>query len=160
MYKGFLGSAKAMNEDLWEELYRDSHFGVDADRFAKVAVESLPDVEALLQLPCDVGVVFAFQLIRYLADHIRGELDVKGGCGYGDSGKPYALMDAMMMRVITRRLQQRDALTDLTWVKDTLEKLQRKRDHIAEYGMEGFSSDTIAGLSELGRDLVEEAASA
>lgn len=148
MYETFLESAKAMNERLG--------FGYSADSYARAAALSLPEVEALLQLPHDAGVPFAFELMTWLAANVRGELDVKGGSGYGDSEKPYGMMDAMLMRVIARRLQLRDATQDMAWMKDALEELQAERDHIAKYGLEGYFADSIAALSELVSDLVEE----
>lgn len=137
MYRMFLESANNTNRKPWEEFYSNSGYGVDADRFAKAAPESLPDVEALLQPPQNVGVVFAFDPMKFLAAEVHGELEIKGGCGYGDIDEPYALMDAMMMRVITRRLQQQEASKDMAWIEEVLGRLQGKRDHIAEYSLEG-----------------------
>jgi hypothetical protein len=58
-------------------------------------------------------------------------------------------MDEMMMQVIARRLKQKDASKDMTWVKDAREELQSKRNHIAQYGMEGYFPDTIARLKKV-----------
>lgn len=158
MYKRFLKSAEVANEDLWEEFYNDPRdsYAWNADSFAEAMADCLPDVEALLQQPDDVGVIFAFDLMMFLADHVHGELDIKGGSGYGDSEESYALMDAMMMRVIARRLQLKDACQDTTWMTDTRQKLEKKRIHLDQYGLENYFSDTIKCLGELDGSRVED----
>jgi hypothetical protein len=148
MYENCLENAKAINGRLG--------YGYNADTYAKAAAKSLPDVEALLQQPHDAEIPFAFELMMWLASHVHGDLDVKGGCGYGGSGKAYGMMDAMIMRVISRRLQLKGVTRDMSWMKDALEELRRKRDHITKYGLKGYFPDTITGLSELVGDLVEE----
>jgi hypothetical protein len=74
MYRTFLGSAKAMKAELWEEFYHAGNpsCGIDADSFAEAAAESLPDAEALLQLSHDVGVVLSFDLMTFLLPTFMG----------------------------------------------------------------------------------------
>jgi hypothetical protein len=63
--------------------------------------------------------VHDIELMGYLAEHVRGELEVKHGCDFGNSDEPYAFMDARMTRVIVRRLQQTDSAEHTAWMKET-----------------------------------------
>jgi hypothetical protein len=89
-------------------------------------VKFLPGVEALLQFAHDAAVVHSFDLMWYLAEHVRGELEVKHGCGFGDSEEPYAFADARMTRVIVRRLQQTHSAEHMAWVKETVKSEGRE----------------------------------
>jgi hypothetical protein len=111
-------------------------------------VKCMLDVEALLQKPNYVGVNPGSDLMMYLARNVHGDLDTKGGARYGCHTLCYRQLDAMMMRVINRRVarQERIGGEDVAWISQTVMELEKKRDHLAKYGPEGYFPNSLARL--------------
>jgi hypothetical protein len=144
----FLARAAAKFEHLYEQTQGWDLSGVNGEDFVREMVKCLPDVEALLQMPNYVGVNPGSDLMMFLARHVHGDLDTKGGAGYGCHTLGYQQLDAMMMRIIDRRgaRQERIGGEDIAWISQTVMELEKKRDHLAKYGLEGYFPNSLARL--------------
>jgi hypothetical protein len=147
-YEVFLARAAAKSEHLYEQTQGCEFSEVNGEDFVREMVKCMPDVEALLQMPNYVGVNPGSDLMIYLARHVHGDLDTKGSAGYGCHTWGYQQLDAMMMRVIDRRRarQERTGGEDVAWISQTVMELEKKRDHLAKYGLEDYFVYSLARL--------------
>ena len=123
--------------------------GVTADDFAKGMTKFVPVADEMLAYGSE-AVVYAFDLMMYIADHVRGDLDSKHASGYGDSQGYYQVMDPKLLQVIDMRvIAEAGQQETMVWKNEALAELVSERDHLEEYGIEGYFLGSIKRLQEL-----------
>lgn len=127
----------------------ENELGVNADDFAEAMAKCIPLIDEMLKQGPE-AVVYAFDLMLHMANSVYGDLDSKGGSGYGDSEKHYQVLDARLLQIIDLRVAA-DAgqESDGEWKTDSLSALVEDRDFLKEYGIKGYFERSIEKLQRL-----------
>ena len=77
------------------------------------------------------AVIYAFDLMMYIADHVCGGLDRKHASGYGDSQGYYQVMDPKLLQVIDMRvIAEAGQQETMVWKNEALAELVSEIDKL------------------------------
>ena len=110
-------------------------------------VEYLPAVEGLLLVPDNTGVTLAYNLIFYLTGYLYIKTNLIQQ--HEENEELYAVIDAMLLRVIERRLtaDEEDCIGS-DWISEGLAKFTKASERFREHGVPKYLVATISRLRE------------
>lgn len=136
--------------------------GVNADDFAQSAARFADVTDDLIHYGPE-GIFYAFDFMMLVAYRVHGELDCKGGSGYGDSQMYYDSLDPKLLGVINMRVAagiSHPLLEAMYMESKALADAAEERAWSAKYGIKhglgGCTQETTDWNSKALSDLVKK----